>query len=169
MADIMDMEEINRIRKEMYSEAGKQTVDTLADFVRKCISSKYVDDSAPIETSYEIAPRIVAACALAGGWAAVHALSITGFQAGFVMWDFIREWMFSSNKTGLRIIDYDNMLYPQYEYKFQKTIDSETWEALQAEAKRNLAENTSAHPNVRAHWESIARGEIPFGYRIRED
>ena len=32
------------------------------------------------------------------------------------MWDFIIDWMYTSNQCGLRIVDYDDMLYPQYNH-----------------------------------------------------
>ena len=110
----------------------------------------------------------VAALALAGAYYGSQKEGITGFQAGFVMWDFIREWEFSSNKTGLRLVDFDKMLYPQYESSFEKTISKDTWKALQEEAARNLEENI-AGPTVTAHWQSIVDGEIPFGYKIKDD
>ena len=93
---------------------------------------------------------------------------ITGFQSGFVMWTFIREWMYSNNQCGLKLVDYDNMLYPQYEYKFEKTISKDIWENLQKQAKENLSKDT-ASPSVMNHWKSIAEGNIPFGYTISED
>jgi hypothetical protein len=60
------------------------------------------------------------------------------------------------------------MLYPQYDYKFEKTISTDTWHALQEEAKKNLVER-DPHPNVKAHWESIVEGKIPFGYVISDE
>ena len=59
------------------------------------------------------------------------------------------------------------MLYPQYEDKFEKTIRSNTWRALQEQAKKNLEDSEHVHPAVIAHWESIVRGEVPFGYKVR--
>lgn len=97
---------------------------------------------------------------------------ISGFQAGFVMWEFIKQWMYTNNKCGLRLVDYDNMLFPQYDYKFEKVISKETWELLQKEAKRRLEENEKqpfAHEKVVAHWKSIINGKIPFGYKISDE
>ena len=85
------------------------------------------------------------------------------------MWDFIRDWTYSNNKCGMKITDYDDMLYPQYGYKFEKTISTDTWHAIQEEAKKRLAETDYAHPNVKAHWESIIAGNIPFGYTISDE
>ena len=118
----------------------------------------------------------IARCIGLGAVAAAKAMDrsemggITGFQAGFVMWTFIREWMYFNNKCGLKIVDYDNMLYPQYDCKFEKTINSDIWKGIQRQAKINL-ENIDdyTHINVINHWKSIVNGVVPFGYRIVED
>ena len=73
-------------------------------------------------TGYGTAPRAIAQAALATAWYLSSEFGITGFQAGFTMWDFIRDWNYSTNECGMKIVDYDTMLYPQYAYKFEKTI-----------------------------------------------
>ena len=67
---------------------------------------------------YGQAPRAIAQAALATAWYLSSEFGITGFQASFVMWDFILDWQYRNNKCGLKMIDYDDMLYPQYEHKF---------------------------------------------------
>lgn len=156
------MEEINE--KQLYKEAMKQTPDTIGDFVKHAMCD-YPHD-------YESVCVAVAACALAGVYAAdsLPQGGITGFQAGFVMWEFIRQLNYRRNKCGLRMINYDNMLFPQYADKFEKTISSDTWKALQEEAKRKLEEcSTYVHPAVINHWKSIVDGVVPFGYKIEEE
>lgn len=117
---------------------------------------------------YGTAPRAIAQAALATSWYLADVFGITGFQAGCVMWDFIRDWSYPRNECGMKIVDYDDMLYPQYEDKFQKTIRKDVFEALQKEAEKNLENYESAHPNVVKHWKSIADGNVPFGYVIRD-
>lgn len=138
-----------------------KTFEELTEFL------KYVKENC--NTGYGEAPRAMAQAALAVAWYLAGEFGITGFQAGCVMWDFIRDWSYSGNKTSLRIVDYDNMLYPQYDYKFEKTITPSVWNALQKEAAKNLEERDHAHPDVVAHWKSIAEGHVPFGYSVRED
>lgn len=153
--------------KDWYSEAHEVRLNSLREFVDR-VMNDYRHD-------YGTVCKAIAASALAAAYAADHSDGarggITGFQAGFVMWEFIRGWMFNDNKTGLRIVDYDNMLYPQYEDRFEKTISKDTWKSLQEEAKKNLEarENANAHPNVIAHWRSIIEGVVPFGYTVRDD
>lgn len=150
-------------------------------------------------TDYGTAPRAIAQASVATAWYLASVFGITGFQAGFVMWDFIRDWQYRNNECGLKIIDYDNMLYPQYEYKFtEKTISKWQWEALQKQAKKELdriqetvesynrnqaegmedfinkegrdwVETDFCNVRVLNHWKSIVEGKVPFGYRVVED
>ena len=97
---------------------------------------------------------------------------ITGFQASCIMWGFITKWM---HKEGpLRLIEYDNMLYPQNSDMFERVITKKTWEYLQKRANELIKENCNgapqkAHPDVMAHWRSIAEeGKIPFGFMVKE-
>ena len=48
---------------------------------------------------------------------------ITGFQAGIIGWEMIRKYLIADNKLGMKILDFDNLLYPQYEDEFDKIID----------------------------------------------
>lgn len=149
--------------KKWFDEAKKMTMDELPDFMDR-MTHGYNHD-------YGTAIHAVSACALAAAWAACREddTGLTGFQAGFVMWDFIRNWTKIGNKCGLRIIDYDDLLYPQYEYKMDNTISKVNWEALQKEAKKNLETKLDAHPYVIAHWKSIVEGNVPFGYKVLDD
>ena len=82
------------------------------------------------------------------------------------MWDFIKNWTKMGNECGLKLVDYDDMLYPQYEEKFEKTICKDNFELIQKKAMENLEKSKDAHPAVIAHWRKIANGEVPFGYRV---
>ena len=120
-------------------------------------------------TGYGIAPRAIAQAALATAWFLSSDFGITGFQAGFVMWDFIRDWSYSGNECGMKIVDYDKMLYPQYDDHFLKTISKDVFEALQKTAKKNLEEHSEhVHPAVLNHWKSIVNGNVPFGYTVKD-
>lgn len=153
------------LEKEWFANAKKQTLETLPAFMNHVLND-YCHD-------YGTICHAISACAIAAAWAADGSEQggITGFQAGFVMWDFIRQWRYSSNKSGLKIIDYDNMLYPQYEYKFtNKEIPQSIWESLQEQAEELLREEKPyAHETVIEHWQSIIDGNVPFGYTVKED
>ena len=147
---------------------------------------------------YGTAPRAIAQASVATAWYFAYVFGITCFQAGFVMWDFIRDWQYRDNECGLKIVDYDLMLYPQYEYKFtEKTISEWQWEALQEKAKKELdrinetvdsynksqaegmedfinkegrdwVDTDFCNVRVLNHWKSIVNGIVPFGYRVED-
>ena len=154
-----------RLEKEWFAEAKKQTLETLPAFINH-VMNDYIHD-------YGTVCHAISACAIAAAWAANDCEGawggITGFQASFVMWDFVRQWSYPRNKTTLKILDFDNMLYPQHEYHFQKTISVETWQGIQRRANELLSEKEYAHPDVVAHWNSIVDGHIPFGYTLKDD
>jgi hypothetical protein len=93
---------------------------------------------------------------------------ITGFQAGCIGWECIREFIMLTGGGPLRLVDYGNMLYPQYKDSFEKTLTPEAWEKLKEMAAERLLEETAAHPEVKRHWQNIVGGNIPFGYVLRE-
>ena len=131
-------EEMN-IQDEWYKETDTMTMDKLPAFLDH-IMNDYNHDYGTICHAIT-----------AGGLATMHALNrsdaggITGFQAGYIMWQFIRKWNYSSNKSGLRIVDYDDFLYPQYDYKFNKTLSPDTWEAIKREAAAKIKESDAEH------------------------
>ena len=157
----MENKAIEFIVKEQLENERKdiQTFDDLVDFLQR-VKDNY-------NTGYGTAPRAIAQAVLAVAWYLSSEFGITGFQAGCVMWDFIRGWSYRHNKCGMKIVDYDKMLFPQYYDEFEKTISKDTFDALQKEAKRRLREETCSL-NVAKHWESIANGEVPFGYVVRD-
>lgn len=124
--------EFKAIKEEWLKKAKAMTIDGLPAFLKE-LTENYSHD-------YGTICHAVAVSAIAAACAVDHSPQggITGFQAGCIMWEFIRNWNYSSNKTGLRIIDYDNFLYPQYEDKYQKTISKGTWKAIQQEAKTHI-------------------------------
>lgn len=84
---------------------------------------------------YGIVPRAIGSvCAVVGNYLSCQ-MGITGFQAGCAIFDFITGYLITDNKCGLRLIDFDEMLYPQYEYKFDKKLKKSTWELLQKRVK----------------------------------
>ena len=93
---------------------------------------------------------------------------ITGFQASFIAWEMVEKFMHES-KIGMKITDFENMLYPQYKREFEKVITKDIWDSLQKQAKENLITIPYASPAVIKHWEKIADGVVPFGYEVVED
>ena len=159
MAEVIN--ESMGLEKEWFSEACKQTRATFPQFFDH-VMHDYKHD-------YGTICHAVAACALAAAYAGIKDENyggISNFQASFIMWDFIQQWLYTSNKTGLRIVNYDDMLYPQCEYKFDKVISESVWRSLQKQAKEKLKDCDHCAYEVIEHWQRIANGEIPFGYRV---
>lgn len=147
------------IHRDWAIEAKGMTLDALPEFIRK-LTEDYEHDYGTI--CHAIAAGAIAA---ANSIQRSDQGGITGFQAGCVMWQMIDLWgVFGEGPK--RMLNMRDMLYPQYLHKF-RSISKETWEWLQAEAKKNLTEDKhNAHPDVLAHWETVAAGTVPFGYQI---
>ena len=128
MSEKLSITEEMKVHEKWYKESKEINMDTLPEFLR-ALTEDYGHDYGTICHAIA-AGSIATARAMDGG--------ITGFQASAIMWQFIREWNYSNNKTGLKIVDYDNFLYPQYAERHGKTISSSTWAALQKEARLNI-------------------------------
>ena len=151
------------LQDEWYKRAYSMKPDDFPEFFRE-LTEDYEHD-------YGTVCHAMAAIGLAAMWAFNKSEGarggITGFQAGYVMWQIIRHMNYESNKCGLRLLDMDDLLYPQYEHKFV-AISEDTWDAVRKEAQKRLTERGTAHPDVVAHWKSIVNGKIPFGLRIED-
>jgi hypothetical protein len=169
------MKVVEQITEEMgvhkaWYEAKPKTVDELAAFVTKLLS-EYNHDYGTI--CHAAAAAAVAACRTIN--ADPNQGGLTGFQAGAVMWQFVRHWL--HEKGPMRMQRMEHLLYPQYGDEFG-TIPLDTFRWLQEEAKRRIAEGGTRldpneeplqpHPDVLAHWQRIADGEVPFGLRIKD-
>ena len=155
-----EIKEEDGIHKEWYKKAKEQSLESLPAFL-KHLTEDYKHD-------YGTICHAVASAALAAANAVDHSPGggITGFQAGAIMWEFVQHWLGYEDEP-LRLVKYEEMLYPQYEHSFAKTISKDTWEWLRERAKSLLSEQHGIS-SVRIHWESIAGGKVPFGYRVRE-
>lgn len=132
-------DEFKDIKEGWKKQLGEVNLDTLPDFL-KMLTEDYQHDYGTI--CHAIAFSAIAA---ANAVNRSDQGGITGFQAGAVMWEFIREWNYSHNKTGLKLVDYDNFLYPQYESEFQKTISQDTWVAIHKAAQERIEEADQKH------------------------
>ena len=143
----------------------RKAIDSFED-----LESFLVDIKDNYNTDYDTAVIAVAEAILATAYFFSYDYGLTGSQAGCVMWEFIRKYMYTTNRCGLRMLDYDEMLLPQYEFCFDKSISKETWGSVQKEAKRRLDKySETAAPQVKRHWENIVNGIIPFGFIVSGD
>jgi len=135
--------------------------DDMKDFIHK-IMSDYDHDYGTIVHAMT-----------AGAMAAIKAMNrdkwqggITGFQASCIMWEFIKRFMHYDGP--MRLLQFENLLYPQYKHHFDKAISEDTWKWLQAEAKKHLSSGHSMSQDVKAHMQSIVDGNVPFWFQIKE-
>ena len=156
----MNNEELKALRQSWYDEARKQTNETIPSFLQKLFDYKHDYNT------------ICYACGAAAVAAATAINNNHGFPRGAIMWEFITGWFQEEDKP-MQLVKFENMLYPQYKNYFDKTISQETADWLISKAKEKLELYTdkdsfshTAHPTVVAHWRSIAKGELPFGYKV---
>lgn len=168
VAEVPKVDE-SALRDEWYKEAAEvKNVDELEAFVKKLCA---------FEHQYNTIIYAVSASALAAARCTDRSAKnggITGFQAGAVMWEFVTQWFLPNNKLGMRLWDYDELMYPQYEEKFtMREIPRKRMDNMIAEAKRLLAEAEKPdqpvlNEDVKKHWQSIADGVPPFGFQVIE-
>jgi len=148
------------LQNEWYKQAEKMQYKDLFKFIHK-LMFKYKHD-------YGTICHAITACIIAT-FNALNRTSqggITGTQASLIMWGIVRKLF---NKKGiLSLVEYDNMLYPQYKDNFEKTISSYTFNDLQKKAKEMLDNTIDVHPAVKEHWQKIVDGIVPFGYTIKK-
>lgn len=147
---------------EWYERARKMTLDELPAFI---------DEMAASGRDYNTAAEATGAAAVATAWAMGNRMGLTGFQGGWVMWQFMKHWNGVGKRAPARLLDYENLLYPQYADTFE-AIPRDVWEWAQDEARKKIAEqDEKQHPmsdRVYAHWKSVAAGRVPFGLKVVE-
>lgn len=145
-----------------YAEANDVTLEELPKFINHLVND-YAHDYGTICHAMT-----------AGAIATMYAMDkedcggITGFQASAIMWMFIYHWIKPNNRAGLRLVDYDDLLYPGNRERFDKVLKPSTFAKLQEAAKEKLQDYEHAHPSVIAHWQSIVDGIAPFGYEVKK-
>lgn len=120
---------------------------------------------------YEDSANSTAALAYAAIEMMAQQYGLSGFQIGCIMWMLIDKMVIEDHDTGMKLTNYNNMLYPQYEHRFEKTISKECWEAMQKKAAELLEEYEKDHianDDVVEHWRGIVGGKVPFGYKIKQ-
>lgn len=153
------------LQQEWYEDASHITRANLQEFI-----NHIMDD---YDHDYGTYCHALTAAAIA----TVHAYGteLSGFQASIISILFPRNYFYRDILTGISIRDWDDMLYPQYEQKFQKNISKDMWEGVKQAAQKNLDEKVQdeefggfVSPEVEAHWQSIVEGNVPFGYEVVE-
>lgn len=149
-----------RFRQKYEGRIKDVRLDTLPAFIAEMLAD---------EMDYGTICLAIGFAGAAAAWATEKSPQggITGFQAGFIGWELLRQWGAPDiGKTGARLINYDDLLYPQYEDKF-RAVSATTWARVRERAAELLTGNTEfTAPSVLAHWKSVAAGNVPFGLAI---
>ena len=152
--------ECQGVHKEWYEQARNvRTPGQLSAFC-KHLTNRYEHD-------YGTICHAVAAAAVAGAVCINRDKKqggISGFQSQAVFWEFAKNWMHWDGP--MRILRYEEMLYPNCEDSFKRVISASTFKYLQEMSRQSLKEFPKAHPSVTSHWQSICDGKVPFGYEI---
>lgn len=156
----------NVAAENLLDEAHGCDVDDLLLFVTSAI--QFAKDN-PTKSA-----QAIAASAVAAGWATLKSSSggrISGDHLQQAQWEFVRNFTFNGatirNSPYFRIINYAELLQPTFETS-QKTIPPAMMDWLQVRAKELLANNLpeNVSPEQYVHWELIASGTPPFGYKV---
>lgn len=153
--------EENHFEDQWFMQAETQTLETLPEFINHLMNDYEHDYDTIIKATAAAMIATFEACNQSeqGGF--------TGFQAGCIP-RFMMDKFWGESKVGRRVIDFEEMLYPQYDFKFEKIMSSKTWNKLQEIAKEKMKEPVeNFHPSVRTHIHKIAAGQVPFGYTVR--
>ena len=94
---------------------------------------------------------------------------LSNFQASYLMWKILEKTFCIKDSVGLKIVRYEDLLYPQLVYHFDNELDKSQHEKLIELAKKNLVESTEAVKEVREHWEKIAKGWLPKNVSLKKD
>lgn len=155
--------EADHLENEWLEQAKEQTLETLPQFINHLMNDYEHDYGTSIKAAITAMLATFNACDKSeqGGF--------TGFQVGFIPWLMMNEF-WGVSEVGRKVIDFEHMLYPQYAYKFEKTMSSKIWHTLQKIAKEKMKEPAeNFHPDVREHISKIAAGQIPFGYTVKDE
>lgn len=148
--------EKDHLEKEWFKEATEQTLETLPKFINHLMND--------YEHDYGTSVKAVTAAMLGTFWAFDKQEGFTGFQVRFIPWMMINKF-WGESEIGRKVIDFDDMLFPQYEDEFRNTISKKLFKRLQERASKFIEEG-DLHPDVKKHMESIVAGEVPFGYKL---
>lgn len=120
---------------------------------------KYIDGLVKQEHDYGTCVYAMSMAAIAAYNYVGSQLGVTGFQASCADLDIIarnRGW-----KHGFQLLNYEDLLYPQYAEKFDAisfdALIEKNKDWLKKEAATKLLEGQGAHGDVVAHWKRLAQ------------
>lgn len=121
----------------------------------------YINSLLEREHDYGTAVYAMSCASVATFYYMSSKLGVTGFQASMAELDILKRTR--DMKNGFMILDYHNLLYPQYLNEehfpsFNKLLNDNK-DMLKKEAINLLEKNPKAHPSVLNHWKYLAEME----------
>lgn len=151
------------IDKEIYRRVLEvKTKEQLLEFLDKEIENE--------ELTKDNIDHAIAAFMLAASNVLVqkHGNLIDKDKAGDIMWNFIRHWLPEFAYAPIRMLIYEDLLFPQFERNF-KTITKDIQEWVKKQAEHNLkTHGDKAAPELVEHWRKIINGYIPYDLELEE-
>lgn len=146
---------------ELFSKDGKSD-----GIYRKCDSieelSTYIKDLAEYKHDYNTSGYAIYKALLSTEQLMAHLLGTTGFQHGYAQMQYMM--VTRGSKTGICVVDYDNLLYPQYDVigRITESIDKvkkskEFKEHVKSLIAKDDKSKFKAHADVRKHWEDLLK------------
>lgn len=146
--------------EQLFSKDGKpefsyrkcESVEELSQYLKDLINFKKHDYNT---TGYAITKALLATEMLIA-----HELGTSGAQHGYAQIAYATESR--GSKSGCAIIDFDNLMYPQYDLldKIKGWIEEHKKsdyfiDIVKQKIKDDDKSDFKAHPNVRDHWERL--------------
>jgi hypothetical protein len=93
---------------------------------------------------------------------------LTQVQTDALGWMLVRDFFIVGPNDPLRLVNYAELLNPECADTFT-AIPPTTWERVRENARAMLTHPILAQfagEELRAHWQSVAEGNVPFGLRV---
>jgi len=125
-----------------------ETEDQLLDIIRQLVDRSH---------TYGTCVYAMSIASVATFRYIVHKLGVTGFQASCADLDILRRTR--NMNHGFRIVDYKNLIYPQYcdseHFPCYLELIRDNLSELQNLVKERMEESSDIHPAVFNHWKWI--------------
>lgn len=152
----MKREKKNKAIKNMNEFELRDSKDFHPDNIKEL--TKYIDNLLERNHDYGTTVYAVSLASIATFNYMARKLGITGFQASCADLDILKRTR--CMKSGFRILNYENLLYPQYlnneHFPTFHDLIKENIEELSKTASKKINESKNnkikPHPNVMAHW-----------------
>lgn len=142
-----------------YAEAYHMELERLPEFIRRMLLSK------PDQEDGILHALVAGALATVAAMSKAYGKPMNAAIADKLMYRFVARWR--GIVGPIKILRFEQMLYPVFKQNFANTIGQGTWAWLQDTAARKLLRAKNPKADWRWHWQKIAQDkEVPFGWKV---